>query len=219
VIKGLREGRSDARETAPIRPVSEADVQTVMPQLSGVLQAMIRFMQLTGCRPTEACLLRPQDVDQTGEIWLYRPMTHKTEHHGRERCVFIGPRAQVVLQPFLNRAAETFCFSPKESISPERLRRRRACSQKAKAQRPRASRRRERYSKDSFARAIARACQRAGIPSWSPNQLRHASATAIRKQFGLEAAQVVLGHARADVTQIYAEKNLQLAREIALKMG
>src|SRR5262249_1052578 len=43
------------------------------------------------------------------------------------------------------------------------------------------------------------------VPSWSPGRLRHSYATMVRKQFGLEAAQVALGHARADVTQIYAE--------------
>ncbi|HJN09844.1 MAG: site-specific integrase [Pirellulaceae bacterium] len=54
---------------------------------------------------------------------------------------------------------------------------------------------------------------------WSPNQLRHSMATEIRKQFGVEAAQVVLGHARADVTQVYAERNHQLAIEVMRKCG
>ncbi len=54
---------------------------------------------------------------------------------------------------------------------------------------------------------------------WHPNQLRHTFATRVRKQHGLEAAQVLLGHSRADVTQIYAEKNEALAAEIAAKIG
>ena len=33
---------------------------------------------------------------------------------------------------------------------------------------------------------------------WHPNQLRHTHGTRVRKEYGLEAAQVVLGHARAD---------------------
>lgn len=36
---------------------------------------------------------------------------------------------------------------------------------------------------------------------------------------GPEAAQVALGHARADVTQLYAEKNLALAATVAAEMG
>ena len=36
---------------------------------------------------------------------------------------------------------------------------------------------------------------------WHPNQLRHSYATKVRREHGLEAAQVLLGHSRADVTQ------------------
>jgi len=44
-------------------------------------------------------------------------------------------------------------------------------------------------------------------------------ATEIRRQFGVEATQVVLGHAKADVTQIYAERDHALAAEIMKKIG
>ena len=54
---------------------------------------------------------------------------------------------------------------------------------------------------------------------WHPNQLRHSFATRVRKERGLEAAQVVLGHATADITQVYAERDLTLAAEVAAKMG
>ena len=54
---------------------------------------------------------------------------------------------------------------------------------------------------------------------WSPNQLRHAAGTEVRRQFGLEAAQVVLGHSKADVTQVYAERDQALAAEIMQKIG
>lgn len=54
---------------------------------------------------------------------------------------------------------------------------------------------------------------------WPPNQLRHSYATKVRKQHGLEAAQVLLGHSRADVTQIYAERNEELAATVAAKIG
>jgi len=54
---------------------------------------------------------------------------------------------------------------------------------------------------------------------WAPNQLRHSFATKVRKAHGLEAAQVLLGHAKADVTQIYAEKNEALAVAVAGEIG
>ena len=37
---------------------------------------------------------------------------------------------------------------------------------------------------------------------------------AFRAEYGLEAAQAVLGHAKADVTQIYAERDLAKAHSV-----
>ena len=54
---------------------------------------------------------------------------------------------------------------------------------------------------------------------WHPNQLRHTVATEVRARFGLEAAQAVLGHAKADVTQVYAERDLSKAAEVMRQIG
>jgi integrase len=54
---------------------------------------------------------------------------------------------------------------------------------------------------------------------WSPLQLRHTYATMVRSRYGLESAQVTLGHSRADVTQLYAERDLSKARAIAAEIG
>jgi integrase len=62
-------------------------------------------------------------------------------------------------------------------------------------------------------------CAGAAVPHWCPNQLRHNFATLARRQYGLEAAQVALGHSRADVTQIYAERDLSLALKVAAEVG
>lgn len=80
---------------------------------------------------------------------------------------------------------------------------------------------------ESVARWWARltAEQRAEVKAWQkkhhwhPNQIRHTFGTRVRKQHGLEAAQVLLGHARADVTQVYAERNAELATAVAAKIG
>ena len=57
------------------------------------------------------------------------------------------------------------------------------------------------------------------MPVWTPHRLRHSAATYIRKEFGLEGAQIMLGHARADVTQVYAEVNEAKALKIAAEIG
>jgi integrase len=54
---------------------------------------------------------------------------------------------------------------------------------------------------------------------WHPHQLRHTAATELRKQFGLEVAGAILGHAKLETTQIYAERNAALARRTALEVG
>jgi site-specific recombinase XerD len=66
---------------------------------------------------------------------------------------------------------------------------------------------------------VKRACERAGVSPFSPNRLRHSAATAIRKGFGVEAAQVVLGHSQVLTTQIYAERDQDLGRGVAAEIG
>jgi hypothetical protein len=43
--------------------------------------------------------------------------------------------------------------------------------------------------------------------------------TKVRRRFGLEAAQLALGHSQANVAQVYAERDLGLAVKVAAKMG
>jgi integrase len=54
---------------------------------------------------------------------------------------------------------------------------------------------------------------------WHPHQLRHNAATELRKEFGIDAARIILGHHSAAVTEIYAEKDEQEAIEAIMKVG
>jgi integrase len=74
-------------------------------------------------------------------------------------------------------------------------------------------------TRDGLLCSVKRACVDASVPPFSPNQLRHTVGTEVRAQFGLEAAQVILGHSRADVTQTYAERDMSKAQEVARKLG
>lgn len=188
---------------------------------------MVRLQRLTGMRPAEVCQIRPADLDRTGEVWVFRPSSHKTEHHGRERSIYIGPRAQAILLGYLARDPESCCFQPRDS---EARRRERQHAERVTpigyGNRPGTNRKREphtaagaRYTTSSYRRAIQRACDRVGVPRWAPNRLRHAAATEVRAKFGLEAAQIVLGHAGADVTQVYAERDAAKGVEVARPIG
>jgi integrase len=71
----------------------------------------------------------------------------------------------------------------------------------------------------AYGHAIRDACDRAGVTPWHPHQLRHALASRIRREHGLEAAEVILGHARADVMQVYAARDESRAREVIRSVG
>jgi integrase len=122
-VAGLRVGRSSAPESAPVRPVPDEVVDAVLPFASPQVCAMIQLQRLTGMRPGEVCIMRTSDIDTHQQPWVYRPSRHKTQHHQHERAIFLGPKAQQVIQPFMNtRRADAYVFSP---AAAEKARRRR----------------------------------------------------------------------------------------------
>jgi integrase len=116
--------------------------------------------------------MRPCDIDTTGCVWIYTPAGHKTAHFGHRRSVYLGPRAQEVIGPFLTRATDAWLFSPAEA----EVERRAALSAGRKTplssgNRPGSNRRRtprrqpkDHYTVSSYRRAIARACDQAFPP-------------------------------------------------------
>jgi integrase len=200
---------------------------------------MIQLQRLTGARPGEVCSMRACDIDMSGKVWLYRPAQHKTRHRGKERVIALGPQAQEIIRPFLQLDTQAYLFSPRRALEEKRLAARAA--RKTKVQPSQQNRRKrkpkvqpgDRYTTPAYCYAIHRACQRANrkmleagpcrpedlIPHWHPHQIRHTHATEVRRHFGLEAAQVALGHATASVTQLYAERDLSLAVKVASAIG
>jgi integrase len=252
-VDGLRKGRTTARETRPVLPVEHATVEATLAFLPDVVADMVRLQQLTGMRPAEVCLMRPIDIDRSRDVWAYRPESHKTEHRGRERVVFIGPQAQEIVLRYLARGPVTYCFRPCDSEAKRRAARHTARKTPLHhGNRPGSNRKAtpqhapgEQYDTNAYRSAIHRACDRAflhpklsNIPTskllpdqfsklklwrsehrWSPNQLRHSAATKIRREFGREAAQIALGHASADITQTYAERDMLKGIEVARRIG
>jgi len=227
MVVGLRAGRTEAPERPPILPIEDAAIEATLEHLPNIVADIVRFQRATGCRPEEACSLRPCELDRSGDIWIYKPASHKTQHHGKVRQIFVGPIAQAVLLRYLARDAKSFCFCPRDSeekrraaaesdrVTPHRYGNSRGTNRVKKPKRMAG----ERYSTDSYRRSIHRACGKAGIDRWSPNRLRHSMATQVRREFGLEESQIILGHASADVSQIYAERDLSKGLAVAAKIG
>jgi integrase len=67
--------------------------------------------------------------------------------------------------------------------------------------------------------AIKNACRKLKIPIFTAHWLRHTAGTRIREEYGLDASQVTLGHANADITELYAGLDLNKAINVAREVG
>jgi len=169
----LRAGRTAAKETEAIKPVDDATIAATIAKLPGVVADMVRLCRVTGMRPGEVCQLRPIDVDRSEGVWRYSPPSHKTLHKDKSRTVWIGPKGQDILLPYLDRNATAHCFDPREAVAQMRLAR--AAARKTPlgyGNGPGTNRKRKParcagdcYTNDTFRRSITRACELAfGMP-------------------------------------------------------
>ena len=193
-VSPLRPG--EAKATAPVTPVADEAIRAVLQCVPPPVADMMRLQLLTAARGGELCIMRPQDVDREAAVWLYRPQAHKTRHRGRTRVIYIGPKGQGILRPYLFRRPEDYCFAPEG-----------------------AGAKRAHYTPDVYRKAIRRACERLNIGVWTPHQLRHTAATRINARANEDAARIMLGHASVATTQIYAEVDHQKAMRLAEEVG
>jgi integrase len=119
-LSGLRRGQANVRESEPVKPVPDAFVDAIQPYVSRQVWAMVELQRLSGMRPGEVCSMRTIDVDTSGRVWIYTPESHKTEHRGRERRIYLGPKAQETLRPWLRPELTAYLFSPAEAEAERR---------------------------------------------------------------------------------------------------
>lgn len=200
MVTPLRAGRSAAKEPTEVKPVAWETVRATLPHCHPMLAAMIQVQIHTGMRPDEVCQMRGCDIEAGGDIWIYRPQEHKTEKYGHKREICLGPKAQEAIKSFLALDTQAYLFQP--SAAPKVI---------AKV--------RERYRARSYRQAIHRACRRAKVEPWNPNQLRHTAATLTRKYFSVEEACIQLGHSTVRMTERYAERDREKAMDVARKIG
>ncbi len=191
-VRGLSPGRCEARVSDPILPVPADDVRAAAAKCKPVVRAMLLVHLLTGMRTGELCDLLASRIDQSREPWLYVPLTHKNEHHGKERPIYLGPEARAILTPWI---------------------------EKANGGRLWLTRDRGPFTPNIYSANIERACKRAGVPRFRPLQIRHTAGTIFRREAGIEGAQALLGHAHLKTSEIYAENRSDLARITIEKIG
>lgn len=237
-MRPLRRGHTTAPEPEPIRPIADAVVALAEPFLSRQVLAVAKLQRLTGARPGELLPLRKCDIDRSGEIWSIGLSDHKMDYMEKKRSIYFGPQAQAVLAPFLLRPDDAYLFCPAEADH-ERITTRTqqrttppGLGHVAKGSR---QERGDHYTTHSYRRALERAQRQANrwaqggmvcdnrawvIERWAPNQLRHTAATEIRRKYGLEAAQVVLGHSSAVITDaVYAERDRGVVERVMREIG
>jgi integrase len=216
-VPGLRKGKTVAPERAEVKPVEPDHVLAIREHVLPAVWAMVQVQDFAAMRPGEVVRLAAHELERTGDVWLFRPGRHKKDHLDQTRTIFLGPRAQAVLLPWLERAnqegREGYLFSARDAVAARYAQLGRTLNLKAKKIPG------EHYQVTSYARSIAKGCARAGIPRWHPHQLRHGAATRLAAEFGVETARVILGHSSLDTTKIYAEQDLQRALDIMRQRG
>lgn len=212
-VHGLRAGKTAARPPQPKPAVPEAAVDAVRPFVTKPVWGMLQFMLFTGCRPAECCSMMWSEIDTRGKVWMYTPKHHKTAHRGKHRVIHVGPQGQQVLNALRELSRSDYVFDPEVGLQ-EFIRKQYGADAKVRSTVGAC------YSKHSLNAAVRKACDRAGIPRWSPGQLRKTRATLARQQGDLETAQQVLGHSSKSTTErFYAAVDLSRAEANALRFG
>ncbi|HVS71998.1 MAG TPA: site-specific integrase [Phycisphaerae bacterium] len=229
--------RGEAVERPRIKPVPRSMIRSLRPYLSRPIRALMDLQLLTGARAGELVHLRLGDLLRSGPVWTWQPEDHKTAHFEKSKIILFGPRAQKILHGFLaGKKEEDFLFSPHEAIA-ERHEKAKGSRRPNQLPNPRNTDRTVGpcYTTNSYRRALHRAADLAFPPAptlppadasawrrkhrWGPHRLRHNAATFLRREFGIEVAQVILGHSSLSVTQIYAEVTLNRAMKAMEKVG
>lgn len=176
-LPGLQAGRTEASESKPVEPAAAAQVATALPFLNAHVRAMVELQLASGMRPGEVRRLTLAQVDRSGELWLYRPTQHKSRHRGKARVVVFGPKARAVLDAFLAGRTvppDVAVFNParerEERFAAMRAKRKSKVQPSQESRKKKNPKRRPRtsYSATAYDHAIARACERAGVPPLAP---------------------------------------------------
>ena len=218
----LHEGRSPARESQPVPQADFSDVLKTIEFCHKTVSDMIRVQLLSGMRPKEVRLMRSCDIDRSDDIWVYIPHEYKTSYKGKHRTITIPPESQAILIPYLidkEEQPESYLFSPGDAmkmIGFEKREKRKSKVQPSQKCRKKKQKRtfQPYYTKDAYCIAVKRAAKAAGVTEWSPNQLRHTTATEVEAKFGIEAAQLLLGHSSPETTKVYLDPKSKLKEQI-----
>jgi len=180
-LRPLPAHRSRARETPPRRPAVLDHVRLAMPLLPPHARDVCHLLMLTAMRLSEVLEAVSGDIHVDDHGARFTPRQHKTAHHNKARVIPLSGQALSIVQRYWH----PLCPDDPLFSAPR-------------------SRSRRFYSDDALRKAIARACTKAGVPAFTPHQIRHAVARFVRQSHGLDAACALLGHSSTAMTEHYA---------------
>lgn len=230
-VDGLRAGESAAKEVKTRSPVGWARVEEISQHISSTVLGMCRLQWLTGMRSANICCLQMQYVDDSGDVWLYRPPKHKGQWRGKGLVVSLGPKSQEVIKECLaGRGSREAVFRPIDSLAWHQ-----EYNPGFNAWVNRAAS--DEFTPNTYRQAIMRGqamaagiklgrklptvaeFEVAGWHPWTPYQLRHAAVTRLRQKYSIESVRAYMGHSTTQATEIYSEQDLETAGRIASENG
>lgn len=176
-------GRDQKR---PKRAVTLAEVEQVAAVAPPQVARMLRVQAAIGCRPGEIARMNWNDIstattDVDGTLCrVYTVRGAKNEHHGKGSTTYALPPGVVELLGTPS-APGAFVFpSPVTGRG---------------------------YNSHAYRNAIARACVRAGIPSFGPHCVRHGFLTRAANRYGVLAAAAAANHSDTRTTATYLHQS------------
>ncbi|MDR1957867.1 MAG: tyrosine-type recombinase/integrase [Planctomycetaceae bacterium] len=206
-VERIAKGKTTARETGKRQPVSDAVVDAVIPHLPRVVAAMVTIQRETGMRPGELFRLTWSQIDQSDpDCWLYFPDSHKTDYRDIEKAVPLNRKCREVLANFPDEP-DAIIFSPRKTVR-ETIR-----TKEESLIKKRIAKTNEQYNRTSYRHAVQRACEKAGVPKWTPYQLRHSLSSDVKHTHGEDAARAILGHADK-LVENYNHRDIELMKQV-----
>ena len=166
------------RRSAVVRGIPWKHCVAIYRHLQNPWKSIFAWHLLTGQRVETALSVSRQTLDMTRTPWIYSPLQHKGLAKGFDLHIMVGPKARNVLAPYLQAVSRGLLFPGRHAIPGTTYRGPRQYS--------------------GYAAAMATACRRAGIPHYTPRQLRHTAAEFLVGKGVSEAIiGAILGHTDA----------------------
>ena len=189
-VAPLMAGRSEAKEHIPRDAVAQDLIDKVKAKVPERTRDMIELWLLTGARPGELIKLTGEMIDRTS----YKAKKVWVAELSDHKMVHKKKRRVLVFGPKAQKILSRYLTAD-------------------------SSKRLFPINRATASDAMKKACRELEIPIFTAHWLRHTAATRIREDYDLDSAQVMLGHSKADTTEIYAGLNLKKAIEVARDVG